>query len=225
MKLNLSALLLILGALGVFAPDVAAVAAWMTSLHVAWLVTPAKVVGFAATVLGSLPIAVPKFRALLSQVKLATAPGTVAGVPPELEPSKPKTTAGPNVAALIFFAFLPAVLYGSANCHNVKPGPFFGAVVDCAQVNPQSSAALAAVETCLISSVAGNPAACLSGLITAAHFTVDEVACLVAWIAQQNQVKVLAGTATSADLAKRQAANDWLAQQQISIRNSYSPAR
>jgi len=75
---------------------------------------------------------------------------------------------------------LAAGLVLAPACHNVPADKFLNAVVDCAKVNPQASAALAQVETCLVSAVSGNPAACLSGLITDAHFTVDEVACVVA---------------------------------------------
>jgi hypothetical protein len=48
---------------------------------------------------------------------------------------------------------------------------------------------------------------------------------VVAYIAQQNQAKVAAGTYTTEDLRARQAANDWLAAEHIAIRNSYTPAR
>jgi hypothetical protein len=111
------------------------------------------------------------------------------------------------------------------SCHNVPADKFLNAVVDCAKVNPQGSAALAQVETCLMSAVAGNPAACLTGLITAAHFTVDEVACVVAYVAQQQQSAVASGKYTEATLAERQAAVDWLQRENIAIRNSYTPGR
>jgi predicted naringenin-chalcone synthase len=112
-----------------------------------------------------------------------------------------------------------------ASCHNVKPDAFLNAVVDCAKINPQSSAALAQVETCLMSLLSKNYAACLSGLVTDAHFAVDEIACVVAWEAQQTNVAVAQGKATDADLQARRAAVDWLKQENISIRNSYSPGR
>jgi hypothetical protein len=106
-------------------------------------------------------------------------------------------------------------------CHNITPDQFLNATVDCAKQNPQASAALAQAETCLMAVVASNPSACLAGLVTDIHFTVDEVACVVAYIAQQNQAKVSSGKYTDADLKERQAANDWLAKEHISIRNSY----
>jgi hypothetical protein len=77
MKLNLSALLLILGGLGVFAPDVAAVAAWLSATHIAWLSLPVRILAFVATMLGALPLAIPRLRAFLALLGLATAPSSV----------------------------------------------------------------------------------------------------------------------------------------------------
>jgi hypothetical protein len=108
-----------------------------------------------------------------------------------------------------------------SSCHNVTPDQFFGATVDCAKQNPETSAALAAASTCLMSVVDSNPAACLAGLVTELHFTIDDVACVVAYVSQQGQAKVAAGTYTDADLHARQAANDWLVKEHIAIRNSY----
>jgi hypothetical protein len=103
----------------------------------------------------------------------------------------------------------------------VTPDQIFGAVVDCAKVNPEASAALAAVETCLVGALSSNYAACLTGLVTAGKFSIDEVACVAAWYAQQTQAKVASSTATLEELAARQRANDWLAHEEIAIRNSY----
>jgi len=110
---------------------------------------------------------------------------------------------------------------GGCKTSPVTPDQFLNATVDCAKVNPEASAALASVETCLVGAIAQNPAVCLSGLVTDVHFAVDEIACLVAYISQQNQAKVAAGRYTDADLKARQAANGWLAQENISIRNTY----
>jgi hypothetical protein len=72
-----------------------------------------------------------------------------------------------------------------------------------------------------MSTVSGNPSACLAGLVTEFHFTIDEVACVTAYIAQQENAKVAAGTAETEDLQTRRAAVDWLKQEGIEIRNSY----
>jgi hypothetical protein len=109
-----------------------------------------------------------------------------------------------------------------SGCHNVTPDQFFGATVDCAKVNPEASAALSAASTCLMSVVASNTAACLAGLVTELHFSIDEVSCVVAYISQQQQAKVASGKYTDADLHARQAANDWLIAEHIAIRNTYS---
>jgi hypothetical protein len=108
-----------------------------------------------------------------------------------------------------------------SGCHNVTPDQFLNATVDCTKTNPEASAELGAVTTCLMGAVAQNPAVCLTGLITDGHFAVDEIACLVAYVAQQNQAKVATGRYTDDDLRARQAANDFLAKEHISIRNSY----
>jgi hypothetical protein len=127
-----------------------------------------------------------------------------------------QTTTG--AAGLLVFVL---VLSSGTGCHNVKPDQFFGAVVDCSQVNPEASAALGAVTTCLVGLVSQNPAVCLSGLLTDGHFSLDEIACVVASLAHEANAKVGASTATLEDLKLRKAANDWLAQEQIGIRNTY----
>jgi hypothetical protein len=119
---------------------------------------------------------------------------------------------------------LGSLALGQSSCHNVKPDQFFGAVVDCAKVNPNSSAALAQVQTCLLGAIAGNPEVCLAGLVTEAHFMVDEVTCVVAWLAQQENQKVAVSKSTLDDLKIRNAAAQWLAAKQITIRNSYQGA-
>jgi len=119
----------------------------------------------------------------------------------------------------LFTAF---VFLALASCHSTKPDQFFNAIVDCAQVNPATSAALAQVETCLSSTLTGNVSSCLTGLTTELHFTVDEITCVVAYIAQRENTKVAASTAAGPDLQKRNAAAAWLTRENIAIRNSYS---
>lgn len=119
------------------------------------------------------------------------------------------------------------ILAGSlllASCHNVTPDQFLNAAVDCAKTNPEGDAALAQVETCLIGAIASNPAACLAGLVTEGHFAVDEVACIVAYVAQQQTTKLARSGASAQDLAVRNLAVSWLVQEHISIINSYPAA-
>jgi hypothetical protein len=89
-KFNLNTILLILGGLGVFAPDVASVAAWMASTHVAWLGLPVKILAFIATACAAAPLIVPKLRAFLALLGLATAPSSVTptstGAPAQVVP-------------------------------------------------------------------------------------------------------------------------------------------
>lgn len=121
---------------------------------------------------------------------------------------------------LLSLAVIVVALVSSTSCKQVKPDQFFEAVVDCAKVNPESSAASAAVLTCLTSAISGNPAACLTGLVTEAHWTIDEIACIVASIAQREDKKVqLEGDPNAARI--RGIAVDWLVRERIAIRNSY----
>jgi hypothetical protein len=135
--------------------------------------------------------------------------------PTNLPSSRPGAGGGPALIALL------ALGLAIPSCHNVTPDQFFGSVVDCAKINPEAAAESAVVMTCLVGVAAQNPAVCLAGLVTDAKFAIDEVACVVAFIAQQNQGKVAAGLYTEEDLRLRSAANNWLASERISIRNSY----
>lgn len=112
------------------------------------------------------------------------------------------------------------ILAADSGCHNVKPDQFFEAVVDCAGVNPETSAVTASVVTCLVGATTGNPSACLTGLVTSAHWSIDEVACIVADIAQRENKKVQLDGDPKA-IQVRNVAVDWLASERIAIRNSY----
>jgi len=140
---------------------------------------------------------------------------TLGGLFVSLGKLLPTVDAAVDRLPVLLLLALPA----EVSCHNVPADQFFDAVVDCAKVNPEASAAIAGVETCLLGAVAGNPASCLNGLITEAHFTVDEVACVVAWEAHRQNVAVAEGDATA--VSKRDAASKWLASERIAIRNSY----
>lgn len=77
-KLNLSTILLALGLVAQFGPDVAAVSAWLTGLGVAWLVWPAKILGAVALTLSALPLVIKRLRPVLALLGLATPPGAPA---------------------------------------------------------------------------------------------------------------------------------------------------
>lgn len=187
------------------------------------------------------PVAIAKpfdWRALLSAalgglLAVLTNPRLVTGLQsamPDAGSAAPMPPARPTQSGKVLMLLMFPLLLGSLAagvvvsqpaCHNVTPDKFLNATVDCAEVNPQKSAALASVETCLMGVLAQNYVACLSGLVTDIHFAVDEIACLVAWVAQQENAKVAKGTYTADDLEARRRAVEWLKQENISIRNSY----
>lgn len=78
MKLNLNTILFVLGAVGVFAPDVLGMAVYLSSLHLAFLVPVVKFLGWLATAMGGLAIAIPRLRSKLAVLGLATPPGAQA---------------------------------------------------------------------------------------------------------------------------------------------------
>ena len=89
MRVNLNTLLIVLAGLGVFAPDIATVATWLASMHIAWLGTVVKGLGLLAAFFAAAPLVVPRLRAFLALLGLATPPGAVA-------PWDPKRDAGPG---------------------------------------------------------------------------------------------------------------------------------
>jgi hypothetical protein len=109
MKLNLNTILIILGGLGVFAPDIASVAAWLASMNIAWLGTVIKGMGLLAAFCSAAPLVVPRLRAFLALLGLATPPGASA-------PWDPRRDAGPPAAA-------PCTLVGNPNPPLGSPGP------------------------------------------------------------------------------------------------------
>ena len=106
MKINLNTILLILGGLGVFAPDVAWVASALTSLHVGWLAYPVRFVGLLAAFCAAAPLVVPRLRAFLALLGLATPPGALAPWVPG-KPGDPQLTAPVDVPVLVRAARLP----------------------------------------------------------------------------------------------------------------------
>jgi hypothetical protein len=78
MKLNLNTFLAILGGLGIFAPDVVALASWLSALHVSWLAYPIRGLAALALFFAAAPLVAPKLRAFLALLGLATPPGAQA---------------------------------------------------------------------------------------------------------------------------------------------------
>ena len=78
MKLNLNTMLAILGGLGVFAPDVTALATWLSSMHISWMSYVVRGLGVLAVFFAAAPLVVPRLRAFLALFGLATPPGAQA---------------------------------------------------------------------------------------------------------------------------------------------------
>jgi hypothetical protein len=99
-KLNASSLLIVLGGLGVFAPDAAFIATWLSSWNIHWLSHVSRAFGLLAAVFAAAPLAVPKLRAFLALLKLATPAGTVVPLPePKPKPADPNATPPPEPKA------------------------------------------------------------------------------------------------------------------------------
>lgn len=112
------------------------------------------------------------------------------------------------------------VALGTACQPGSKPDIFVGAVVDCAKVNPNTNGAASAVYACLAGALAQNPGPCLTGLVQIGHWTVDEVACIVAFYGQRSNEKLLAKQGSTEDQVVAKAAHDWLTENRIGVKNS-----
>jgi hypothetical protein len=119
----------------------------------------------------------------------------------------------------IAFAILAAVL-SCSSCTNPQPKPdsFYQVVVTCTTENTSNAAAGAAVMGCLTGAVSGDYTACLAGLLTAGHWTVDEIACIVRAYATTSAQRLNAGTPTAEDTVILRNANDWIRANQIGFR-------
>jgi hypothetical protein len=126
---------------------------------------------------------------------------------------KPNRTIKAILAAIAF----AAAGYLSA-CAHTTPSQFTDALVTCTMENSNNAQASAAVVNCLVGAAGGNYGACLSGLVSAGHWTVDEVACIVRRLATESAQRLNAGTATGTDQAVLDNANAWLAAERIKFR-------
>ena len=105
MKLpNRNQVLIAIGLLAAEGPDVASVAAWLTSLGIPRLIGVIHFLGFVSAALGGLALAWPSIRTKLALLGLATPPGAqapwsptrdpgVVPLPPPADPEVPKPVA------------------------------------------------------------------------------------------------------------------------------------
>jgi len=96
-----------------------------------------------------------------------------------------------------------------------NPDSFFGAVVTCTKENSHNAQAGAAVLNCLMNAAGGNYGACLSGLVAAGYWTVDEIACVVRQYATESAQRLNSGMPTPSDSIILERANQWLREKQV----------
>ena len=193
MKLNLNTILLVLAGLGVFAPDIASVAAWLASMNIAWLGTVVKGLGLLAAFCSAAPLVVPRLRSFLALLGLATPPGAqapwdpkrdvvtpvppVALVPgPVTPPSGTRSGAGYPGKGGALLIFLVASLLSTSSCAWLqKHGP----QIDCAALATVVDAPqlVAIVEGCM--AIVVTPSAIPACVAAAAEskWTSDILAC------------------------------------------------
>jgi hypothetical protein len=93
LSLDLNKILIILGGIGVLAPDLTSASAWLASNHVGWLTHVAHGLGLLAAFCAAAPLVVPRARRFLAGFGLATPPGAQA-------PWNPKTDAVVPIAQM-----------------------------------------------------------------------------------------------------------------------------
>jgi hypothetical protein len=172
----------------------------------------------------------------------ATLPSVPALLAPKSSVPNPRNSqvghASPSIFMLLAFvgyvAFVGAVMTPHLGCHNVKPDALWGATVDCAKVNPANDAARSAIMSCVAGLVMANTSACITGLVVGMKYddpaieakvkirwAIDEVACVTAWVAEQENAKVGTPLEELRTQPIRNAANKFLTDRHISIRNTY----
>jgi hypothetical protein len=233
-KINLSTVLAVAGAVGIFAPDLASVSAWLAGTGIPRLALAAKILGFSAALLASLPRIVTRLRPILAAANLATAPSAIAPViigdaPGKVLPIVTDSRYPQKGGALIsilaaigllatFVWLLGLVCVGGCKTTPTTPDSFFGAVVSCTAQNSHNAQAESAVGSCLVAAIGGDYGACLQGLVVAGYWTVDEVACIVRGYATGAAARLNSETASGTDSAALANANAWLRANRISFR-------
>jgi hypothetical protein len=73
-RINLNTVLLVLGLLAEFGPDIAGASTALAGSGVAWLLPVARVLGVLALLLASLPRIITRLRPMLAAINLASPP-------------------------------------------------------------------------------------------------------------------------------------------------------
>jgi hypothetical protein len=100
-RINLNTVLLFLGAIAVFAPDVASVAAWLAGAGIEWLAPVARMLGALALLLSSLPRIITRLRPVLSMLNLASPAGQSHLDAQDEQESAPLTSNGRAASAVV----------------------------------------------------------------------------------------------------------------------------
>ena len=131
-----------------------------------------------------------------------------------------------NLRAVLIFNFLLPVLLllalQDSACKTApnSPDSFYQAVVTCTSENTANPQAEQAVYQCLTDIVDGAYAGCLSGLVAAGTWTVDEVACLVRQYAATSAARINAGNPKAGDQTALDNANAWLKAEKVQFRRA-----
>jgi hypothetical protein len=116
---------------------------------------------------------------------------------------------------------LAAVLSISATSCKTVPAngdSFYEVVVTCTMENSSNPQAGAAVLGCFTGAIGGDYTACLSGLVAAGNWTIEEIACVVRAYATTSAQRINAGKPepTDADVLKK--ANAWIRDHKVGYR-------
>lgn len=171
----------------------------------------------------------PKWLKLVTQllgvaIALATNGKAVAMLnkflPADTTPEAPPQSKGPDMKSIASILVIFAAL-SITSCKTTPntPDTFYQRVVTCTQENSHNTQAGAAVLNCLTGAVAGDYGACLSGLVAAGYWTVDEIACLVRGYATNAATRINAGTPQDTDSVVLERANDWIRANQLRFRS------
>lgn len=177
---------------------------------------------------------IPVAIALVAVVKLKVTTGSAAfgflSILPAiltrlgaLLPAQPEdqtaTTKGPDMNKIASIIILVAAI-GITACKTspTKPDSFFGAVATCTQQNSHNDQAGQAALNCLLNAAGGDYGACLSGLVAAGYWTVDEIACVVRQYATESAQRINSGAPTPSDSVILERSNQWLRDNQVKFR-------